>query len=131
MVDRLHEYSITRQIIETVLDEAEKHKAKKVLEVKLIIGKLTVLGIEQIKFCYELLTEKTIMEDSRLTIVEENPVVECENCDYKGRIHFDSEHVYHFIPTLACPRCIELVKVINGKEVLVSSIEMVVKSACE
>ena len=123
----MHEYSTTRHIVETVLDQAEKRKAKKVLEVKIIIGKLTVLGIEQIRFCYGLLTEKTIMEDSKLTIIEEDPAVKCENCGYKGSIHFDSEDVCHFlIPTLTCPRCKELSKIVKGKEVLVKSVKILV-----
>jgi len=121
----LHEYSTTKQIVEFVLNEAGKHGAKKVLEVKLVIGKLTVLGIEQVKFYYELLTKETIMENSKLTIEEEEPIVECENCGYKGGIQFEDENLYHFlIPTLSCPVCGKPVKIVKGKEILIKSIKV-------
>jgi hydrogenase nickel incorporation protein HypA/HybF len=124
----MHEYLTTKQIVESVLSEAEKHGAKKVLEVHLTIGKLTVLGIEQVKFYYELLTKETIMENSRLIIEEEEPLVKCENCGYKGNIHFEREDVYHFlIPTLTCPKCGKTVKIVKGKEVLVKSVKVVVE----
>ncbi|NIO21605.1 MAG: hydrogenase maturation nickel metallochaperone HypA [Candidatus Aenigmarchaeota archaeon] len=93
----MHEYPITMRIVETVIGEAEKRKAKKVKEVKLIIGRLAVLGIEQVKFYFGLLTKETIMEGSKLTIEEEDPIVECEKCGYKGNIQFDSKDAYHFL----------------------------------
>ena len=121
----MHEYSTTKQIVEFVLNEAGKHGAKKDLEVKLVIGKLTVLGIEQVKFYYELLTKETIMENSKLTIEEEEPIVECENCGYKGSTKFEDENLYHFlIPTLSCPVCGKPVKIVKGKEILIKSIKV-------
>ena len=123
----MHEYLTTKQIVDFVLNEAEKHKAKKVLEVRLVIGKLTVLGVEQVKFYYELLTKETVMENSKLTIEEEEPLVKCENCGYNGGINLKCEDVYHFfIPVLSCPKCGKPVKIVKGKEVLVKSIRVAV-----
>lgn len=124
----MHEYLTTKQIVESVLNEVEKYKAKKVSEVQLVIGKLTVLGVDQIRFYYELLTKETIMENSELIIEEEEALVECENCGYRGNINVEKEDVYHFlIPTLTCPKCGKTVKIVKGKEVLVKSVKIVVE----
>jgi Zn finger protein HypA/HybF involved in hydrogenase expression len=47
---------MTSQIVESVLGEAKKYEAKKVTEVHLVIGKLTFLGVEQVRFAYGILT---------------------------------------------------------------------------
>ncbi|UCD26652.1 MAG: hydrogenase maturation nickel metallochaperone HypA [Candidatus Bathyarchaeota archaeon] len=71
---------MTTQIVENVLREAEKHNAKKVTEVHLIIGKLTFLEVEQVRFSYNILVDGTIMEGSKLYIEEKNGVVKCSIC---------------------------------------------------
>ena len=68
----MHEFSVTSQIVENILKEAERHKAKKVVQVNLAIGKLTFLGIEQVRFTYKLLVKGTIAEKSKLAIKEKD-----------------------------------------------------------
>ena len=53
---------MSSQIVENVLHEARKHKAKEVAEVHLVIGKLTFLGLEQVRFSYEVLTGDGVLE---------------------------------------------------------------------
>ena len=96
-VNNLHEYLITKKIVDTVLDEVKKNKVKKVLDVTLIIGKLTVLGVEQVKFYYELLTKETVLKNSTLIIEEEEPLVECEICGYRGDISCEKGELHHFL----------------------------------
>jgi Zn finger protein HypA/HybF involved in hydrogenase expression len=52
----MHEYSITTQIVESVIEEAKKREAKNVLEVHLVLGDLTFLNPQQVNFWYEALT---------------------------------------------------------------------------
>ena len=78
----VHEGSITTQIVESVLQEAKKRNAKKVVEVQLVIGKLTFLNPEQVRFWYEVLTKDTIMESSKLKIEESEGIVKCPRCGY-------------------------------------------------
>ena len=61
----MHEFGMATQIVENVLDEAKKHDAKKVDEVHLIIGKMTFLGVDQIRFSYDILVKDTILKDSK------------------------------------------------------------------
>ena len=122
----MHEFSMTTQIVNHILEEAKKHNAKKVHEVHLIIGKLTFLGLEQVKFAYNLLVKNTILEDSKLQIEEKNGVVKCNNCGYSGDLKFEDDPVYNIpFPTLNCPKCEGVVNIVGGRECTIQSIQLV------
>lgn len=121
----MHELSMTIQIVESVLGEAKKHRAKKVTEVHLVIGKLTFLGVEQVRFAYRILTENTIMEGSKLIIKEKDGLIECSKCSHLGALEFKDDLMYHLpTPIFKCPECGEAVKIVEGKECTIESIKM-------
>jgi hydrogenase nickel incorporation protein HypA/HybF len=121
----MHELAMTTQIVESVLEEAKKHDAKKVVEVHLVIGKLAFLGVEQVRFSYKILTEDTIMKDSKLIIKEQDGVIECPSCGFKGAVPFEDDPAYHVpIPTLRCPKCGEAAKIVEGKECTIKRIRI-------
>ena len=114
----MHEFSMTSQIVRAVLEEAEKRGAKEILEVHLVIGKLTLLGIEQVRFSYKILVEDTIMEGSRLFIKRKRGKVKCDRCGYEGPIKCKDDPIYHIsFPTLTCPKCDSLVRIIEDRGV--------------
>jgi hydrogenase nickel incorporation protein HypA/HybF len=116
---------MTTQIVESVLEEAKKHDAKKVAEVHLTIGKMTFLGVEQVRFSYKILTEDTIMKDSKLIIEEQDGIIECPSCGFKGAVPFEDDPAYHVpIPTLRCPKCGGLAKIVEGKECTIKRIRI-------
>jgi len=118
---------MTSQIVQNVLAEAEKRRAKKVTEVHLEIGKLTFLGLEQVRFAYEALTKGTIMEDSKLFIEEQEGVVKCGNCGYQGGFKYEDDPLYHVpMPTLKCPKCTNIVTITAGKECTIKNIKMMI-----
>jgi hydrogenase nickel incorporation protein HypA/HybF len=127
----MHELAMTTQLVESVLEEAKKHDAKKVAEVHLTIGKLTFLGAEQMRFSYKILTEDTIMKDSKLVIKEQDGVIECPSCGYKGKVPIEDDPAYHVpIPTLRCPNCGEAAKIVEGKECTITSIRLLKQQEC-
>lgn len=118
---------MTSQIVRSVLEEADKRKAKKVIEVHLVIGKLTFLGLEQVRFAYEALTKGTIIEGSKLIIDEQEGVVKCSDCGYEGGFKYEDDSMYHVpIPTLKCPQCGNVVNIVAGQECTIKSIKMMV-----
>ncbi len=122
----MHEFSITSQIVRTVLKEAEKRGAKGVLEVHLIIGKLTLLGIEQVKFSYKVLVENTILKGSKLLIKRKSGRVRCERCGYEGPIKFKVDPISHIsFPTLTCLKCDSSVTILEGRECTIKSVKLV------
>ena len=121
----MHEFSMTTQIVENALREAEKHNAKKVTEVHIIIGKLTFLGVEQVRFSYNILVDGTIMEGSKLYIEEKNGVVKCSICGYEGDFMYQDNPEYHIpTPTLRCPKCEGVVRIVGGRECTIKSIKL-------
>lgn len=123
----MHEFSVTSQIVQNVLTEAEKRKAKKVTAVYLVIGKLTFLGLEQVRFAYEVLTKDTFMEGSKLVIEEQEGVVKCSHCGYEGDFRYEDDPLYHVpMPTLKCPQCGNLVNITAGKECIIKSVKMMI-----
>ena len=123
----MHEYSITTQIIKSILGEAEKREAKKILEVHLVIGSLTFVNPEQVRFWYKILAKDTILEGSRLHIESKEGTVECPSCGYKGSFKYEDDPAYHIsFPVLSCPKCGGIVKIIEGKECTIKSVKMVV-----
>ena len=116
---------MTTQIVESVLREAKEHGAKKVTEVQLVIGKLTFLGIEQVRFAYGILTEDTIMNGSKLIIKEKQGVIECPSCGFKGTLEFKDDIMYHVTtPIFSCPKCREAIKIVEGRECTIESIKL-------
>ena len=121
----MHEFAMATQIIESVLEEAKRHEAKKVAEVYLVIGKLTFLGVEQIRFSYDILVKNTIMKDSKLIIKEQDGTIECSGCGFKGTVPIEDDPIYHVsVPTLKCPKCGNATKIIEGKECTIESIRI-------
>jgi len=122
----MHEFSIVKQIVKSILMVAERYNTKKVAEVNLVIGKLTFLKPLRVRFFYNLLTEDTIIKGSKLFIEEKRGVVKCPSCGYEGDIMYEEDPVHHIrIPTLHCPRCGGVVEVIGGRECTIKSIKVV------
>ena len=123
----MHEFSITTQIVNYIIQEAKKHNAKRINKVHLIIGKLTFIGLEQVKFAYEMLVKNTIMENSKLHIEEKDGVVQCNHCGYAGDLKYEDNPAYHIpSPTLNCPKCNDIVNIVGGKECTIKSIKLVI-----
>ena len=121
----MHELSMATQIVENVLGEAKRHGAKKIAEVHLVIGKMTFLGVDQIQFSYGILVKGTIMEDSKLIIEEQDGVIQCSICGFKGPVPITDDPAYHIpVPTLKCPKCGEAAKIVEGKECTIKSIRL-------
>jgi hydrogenase nickel incorporation protein HypA/HybF len=121
----VHEGSITTQIVESVLKEAKGCKAKKIVEVQLVIGKLTFLNPEQVRFWYEVLTNDTIMQGSKLIIEESEGIVRCPKCGYEGDFKYIDDPALHIpAPTLNCPKCNAVVDIVGGKDCLIKNIKM-------
>ena len=121
----MHEFSMATQIVENVLEEAKRHDAKKVAEVHIVIGKMTFLGVDQVRFSYGVLVKDTILEDAKLFIEEKDGVIECPSCGYKGSVPIEDDPAYHIpVPTLKCPKCGEAAKIVEGKECTIKSIRI-------
>lgn len=120
----MHEFSMMSQVVEKVLEEAGRRGAKRVKEVEVLVGELTLLNHEQLKFSYQVLVKGTVMEGSRLVLRSLEGEVECPECGFKGRPSYDDSPSLHLAPLFLCPRCGSLVKVLKGRELIVKRIRI-------
>lgn len=121
----MHELSRTSQIVEAVLSEAQKQNAKEVTEVEVEIGDLTFLGLEQVKFAYEILTDKTIAKNSKLRIKQMHGRGKCESCGYDGPLWYLNDPQFHIsFPTFNCPKCEKPLSITGGRECVIRRIRI-------
>jgi len=122
----MHELSVMTQIVESVLSEAKRRNAKKVEEVDLKIGEFTMLGDEQMRFAYEVLSRDTVLDGSKLNIGRIKGKIRCTNCGYEGPVKLAEDTPHKMVPILECPKCQSPAKIIEGIECVVRNIRMVV-----
>src|SRR5688500_15889177 len=122
----MHELSIASSIVESVLEFADAHQAKKVIAVRLAIGELTCVEEEQLRFCYTAVTKETAIEESELEIEQTAAVVRCSYCSYQGPPkYWDGALSAASIPTLQCPECGKTAEAIDGHECCIRNIRYV------
>lgn len=73
----MHELAITRSIVE-MLDE--QLPGARITMVRLEIGKLSGIVPDSVRFCFDVVTSGTNMQDARLEISEPAGEGRCRNC---------------------------------------------------
>ncbi len=80
----MHEYRIAQDIIETVIAEAKKHKAKRVTAIELLVGDFNNIVADALLFNLEALARGTIAEGTKVEIRREAVSVKCADCEKEG-----------------------------------------------
>jgi hydrogenase nickel incorporation protein HypA/HybF len=111
----MHEYSVTKALVDLCNQEAEKNHFKKVYKINLKVGKFTGFSPECIQFYFDYLKVNTKCSEAKI-IFDGIPMrIKCHTC--KKDINIDD-------PIFICPDCggsnIEL---ISGREFYVEAIE--------
>jgi hydrogenase nickel incorporation protein HypA/HybF len=122
----MHELSIVSSLVESVLNFVETHQAKRVVAVRLAIGELSCVEAEQVRFCYDLVSEGTAVAGSVLEIEQTKALVRCLHCDFHGAPNYwDGALSGTAIPTLQCPRCGHAAEAVEGSDCTIQSIKYV------
>lgn len=79
----MHEYSITKNIIDICIEEAKKSEAKIIKEITLVIGELSSFADESVMMYFDLLSEGTILENAALVFKKQPIELECKECGQK------------------------------------------------
>lgn len=112
----MHEYAVTKSIIDIVLGEAKKVKVNSVKEIRLVIGDLSTVIDESVQLYFDILTEGTILEGTKLIFKRQKAIFKCKECECKyekPKIGFD------------CPSCGNYgIPTGEGKEFFIESIEI-------
>lgn len=112
----MHELSITHNIIAICSEEAEKHKAKKVTEIRLKIGELSGMVPECIQNYFDILSAGTKVEGAVLKVEKVPLKILCRACGFQGVLDSMFEK---------CPDCgSEDIKLFGGNEFYIDSLEV-------
>jgi|UniRef100_A0A7V3RII4 hydrogenase nickel incorporation protein HypA/HybF len=111
----MHEYSVTKSLVELCDNEAKKNKIKKIRLIKVRIGRFTGFSPEAINFYFDYLKNGTRCADAKIEFFEIPIRIKCGTCNYEDEIDE---------PIFLCPVCgRDNIEVLSGREFYVESIE--------
>lgn len=112
----MHEQALIKDIINKIVQEAQHHKAKKVLKLKVKVGRLSHFTAQSFREHFYHAAQNTSASNAVLEINIFPAVAQCINCKEKFELN---------LPQASCPLCHSTdFAIITGKEVLVESMEL-------
>jgi hydrogenase nickel incorporation protein HypA/HybF len=112
----MHESVIAQSLLEIIEEEAGRHGGTKVTRVKVLIGKLSGVVPEALRFAFEAITTDSIAEGALLEIEEVPLRIRCNQCR--------KTHVIDG-PFIICPDCEGAdVKMVTGRELELRTMEL-------
>ena len=112
----MHELSITQSMFELVLEQAEKAGAKKVVNINLVIGEMTGVVGDSVRFYLDFLSKGTVAENAELHIRMVPAKAKCRQCGHEFEL---PEYEW------TCPECkADGLEVTGGTELFLESIEV-------
>lgn len=113
----MHELSIVSSVVESVVESLAAYPGARVVEVRLKVGALTAVVEDSLQFCYELATEDTPLQGSRLVVRAVPVTIHCPACEADG--------VLESLQSFRCPTCGEPASdVRQGRELEIEAIEI-------
>ena len=112
----MHEQSIVESILSLALADAKKENAKRIIGIKLIVGELTGVEEEAVKFYFGFLAKNTIASGARLDFEFTKAQLRCRDCDYifpRIKLNYN------------CPKCSKkAVEIVGGRDLYIDSMDI-------
>lgn len=124
----MHELQMAGELMGAVLSSIEgRTDISRVEAVNVTLGRLSMIGEEQLRFCWEAIIEDDpLLKGSYLVISYEEGGVLCRVCGYDGPIDMAGDPLLHTVlPIFACPKCGGGVDMVRGRSVQVNNIKAV------
>ena len=114
----VHEVSVALGMVDELTRIAEKNNAKKIINVKLKIGRMSGIVTDSLKFAFDAVKlDYPILSSAEITIEEVPLIYECNEC----RKSFDTDNAY--FPS--CPDCRSYnLKLVSGQEQHIENVEI-------
>jgi len=114
----MHELAITEQIADIAIRHGEKNNAEKITDLYLVIGELSTVIDESVKFYWDLITEDTICAGANLHFQRIPAKFHCLECGKEYQLE-DGE-------LAPCPYChSSKMEIMQGKEFHLDSINII------
>ena len=112
----MHELAITQSMFDIVLKYAHEAGAKKVTKISVVIGEMTGVVAESVRFYLDLLGKNTVTEGVVVSITTAPSKAKCLGCEQT----FEPKEL-----DWTCPNCKEAgIEIVSGKELFIESIEV-------
>jgi hydrogenase nickel incorporation protein HypA/HybF len=112
----MHELALAQSMLRIALAEAAKHRATKVLEIRIKAGALAGVLPESVQEYFNIISADTVAKQARLIIEKMPAVITCLDCGA-------SSEAERFAFT--CPACNSShIRLIKGREFYVDSLEV-------
>ena len=112
----MHELSITQSMLDLVLEQAKENNARRIGRINVVIGEMTGVVADSMKFYFDFIKEGTIAEGAVLSFRMVPTQARCRSCGQT----FEPEEF-----SWGCPHCQNNgIEIINGKELFVESMEV-------
>jgi hydrogenase nickel incorporation protein HypA/HybF len=112
----MHEFSIAENLIEIINQQIKKDNVKRVLGIKLRIGKLTSVSPDALTFAFKALSKDTSLEKADIGIESVPARVFCPICNKDFTLDE---------PIFICQKCGNIdLKLVSGRELLLESMEV-------
>lgn len=119
----MHEYSIARELIDTLTDQVDEDKLARTKKIHLKLGELRVISKESLSQAFKLVTEDTILDGAVLEFEDVSLEAKCKECGFEGKVNYDNNLSLHFsVPVLSCPECGSSVEIVSGNDLSVKSL---------
>ena len=103
----MHEFSVAKSIVDTIIQVAEANNAVRVLEVNLELGEVSLVNLDQLNFHIEMLVEDTIAKGMKVNGSERPVKIRCLECGYEGPVKYEEKNPeWHVrVPIFQCVEC--------------------------
>jgi len=112
----MHELAITQNIFDLTLEQARQAGARRVGKINLVIGEMTGVVSDCVRFYFGFISRGTMAEGATLSFVMVPPKAKCRDCNKLFKLkEFD----------WTCPHCGgSRLQIVAGEELFVESIEV-------
>lgn len=121
----MHEFSFAYSIFKVAEATALKYNAKKISEVFLEIGELTLIVPELLRRSFEIATKGSIAEGAKLTIEMLPGKIKCRECNKISEVSLTKEAQLTGLQLFQCVHCgSKNTEIIDGKKANVKNIKI-------
>ena len=122
----MHEFSFAMNIFKVAEATAIKYNAKKITEVYLEIGELTLIVPELLKQSFKMATHGSIAEGAELIIEIIPGKIKCRECNKEGTVTLTEDSYLTGLQLFQCRHCkSKNTEIIEGKKANVRNIKIV------
>ena len=124
----MHEYTLTANIIEEIIQAVDAEGNCKVLEATLGFGPFAHGSFDSIQFWWEVLSKDTVAEGSKLVYKPLDGELYCPSCKESSIITNGNEDLPkdEYLQIFSCPKCHSLqTEIRSGDEIILIDIEVI------